>query len=94
MTGGVEIFFTINVILFALIFATKSIIHAILDKRNGYPVQYGSAWGYINFLPYNQDVSEGDENLKRTCNRLQKLSIFFLVLFIIAFMLRFVIKYK
>jgi hypothetical protein len=84
MTKGLEIFFGISLLLFALIYVTKAIIHAILDSRNGYPVQYGSVWGYINFLPYDNAVSEGDEKLKRACNYLQKTSILFLIILIIA----------
>lgn len=87
-----QVFFIISVLLFALSFGAKSIIHVILDTRNGYKIDYASSKGFVYFLPYDKDVSGTDESLKRACNYLQKLSIWFLIIFMIAFALRFVNK--
>ena len=84
-----RVFFILSVLLFAMSFGIKSIIHIILDTRNGYKIDYASSRGLVYFLPYKKDVSEPDGSLKRVCNYLQRLSIWFLIIFIIAFLLRF-----
>lgn len=62
----------------------KGILHIILDYRNGYTITFASAKGYIYFLPYDEEVSEKDEKMKHLCNIFQKLSVFFLIVFILA----------
>lgn len=63
-------------------------MHITLDVRNGYPMQYGSAWGLINFFPYNKDVSKEDEKLKSRCIKLHKLSMIFFIFFIFLYFIR------
>lgn len=85
-------FYVIIILLLAVSFGAKSIIHVILDYRNRHKIALTSSKGYVYFLPYDKDVQESDEYLKRVCNYLQKASIFFLIIFIILFMIRFVTK--
>ncbi|ULQ55963.1 hypothetical protein KJS94_15035 [Flavihumibacter rivuli] len=73
---------------FITIFIAKIIIQIILDRRNGYPIVYGSAWGHVSFLPYNKEVAEEDKKLKTICNKLQKLTIFSLSIFLFVFSIR------
>jgi hypothetical protein len=77
-------FFVASVFLFALSFGTKGVVHLILDVRNGHKIDLTSARGFVYFLPYDRDVSEKDEKLKIVCNLFQKLSMLFLVIFIVA----------
>lgn len=79
-----------SVLLFALSFGVKSIIHAVLDSRNGYKIDYASARGFIYFLPYEKDVSKEDEKLKKACNIFQKLSMLFLIMLVIIYFFRFI----
>ena len=83
-----KILFVISLLLFAIPFSVKSILHVILDNRNRYQVDYGSSRGYVYFLPYSKEVSAKDENLKRLCNYLHKASLFFLVVFVIVFVIK------
>lgn len=83
-----EYFFVISLFAFIILFITKFIIHIMLDRRNGYPIEFGSAWGHVSFLPYDKDVSVEDEGLKKICNKLQKLTIIFLIIFLIVFFAR------
>lgn len=85
-----QVFVIISVLLFALSLGAKSIIHVILDARNGYKIDYESSMGFVYFFPYRKDVSGGDDRLKRVCNHFQKLSVWFLIIFIVAFLLRFI----
>lgn len=85
-------FYIVIVLLFAVSFGTKSIIHVILDAKNKHKIDFASSRGFVYFLPYNKDVNESDEYLKRVCNYLQKASVLFLVIYFIVFMLRFIIK--
>ncbi len=87
-----EVFYILSLIGFAIIFIAKSIIYAILDKRNGHPLKYGRVWGYENFLPYDKEVSQKDERLKMRCNKLHKLSIVLLIVFCIVYIVRFIIR--
>ena len=74
--------YVITVLLLAVSFGAKSIIHVVLDYRNRHKIDFASSEGFVYFLAYNKDVRESDEYLKRVCNYLQKASIFFLVVFI------------
>jgi hypothetical protein len=85
-------FYVIIILLLAVSFGAKSIIHVILDYRNRHKIALTSSKGYVYFLPYDKDVQESDGYLKRICNYLQKVSIFFLVVFIILFMARSIAK--
>ena len=87
-----QVFFIISILLFVLSFGAKSIIHVILDARNSHKIDYATSKGFVYFLPYNKDVSGADERLKSACNYLQKLSIWFLTIFVAAFLLRFIGK--
>lgn len=79
-------------LIFCIISATaKGIIHVILDVRNGHRIDFARSKGYVYLLPYDKEVSEDNEKLKRVCNQLQKLSIGSLLIFIIVFLLRFVV---
>lgn len=87
-----EIAFIIS-LFFCIIPATlKGIIHVMLDVRNGHRVDFARSKGYVYLLPYDKDVSEGDEKLKRACNYLQRLSAFSLAAFIIIFVARFILS--
>ena len=80
-----EIAFIISLV-FCIIPATlKGIIHVMLDVRNVHRVDFARSKGYVYLLPYDKDVSEGDEKLKR-------LSAFSLVAFIIIFVARFILR--
>jgi hypothetical protein len=70
----------------------KGIVHVALDVRNGYKVDFARSKGYVYLLPYNKDVSDKDEKLKRICNYLQKGVVFFLIIFVIVFFVRFVLS--
>ena len=83
-----EYLFIFSLIAFLIILITKLIIHIILDMRNGYPQEFGSAWGHVTFFPYDKDVSPDDEGLKKKCNKLQKLTILSLIVFLIVFFAR------
>ncbi len=83
-----ECLFVLSLLSFIVIFIARFIIYIMLDRRNGYPIEFGSAWGHVSFLPYDKDVSEEDERLKRVCNKLQKLTILFLIVFFVVFFAR------
>ena len=87
-----QVFFIISLLLFTISFGAKSIIHVILDNRNGYQINYGSSRGFVYFLPYGKEVTVQDEKLKKVCNYLHRVSIFFLATFIIAFSIRYIVK--
>ena len=87
-----DILYPISVSLFVIFFISKLIIYVILDKRNGHSLKYGSVWGYENFLPYDKEVMKEDEKLKKVCNYLHRMSMIFLVVFIIAFSLRYFVN--
>jgi hypothetical protein len=87
-----EVAFIVSVLLLTLSFGTKSIIHAVLDARNGHRVEYGSAKGYVYFMPYDKEVSQKDERLKQICNLLHPVSIFSLILFLLVFFVKIIIE--
>lgn len=87
-----QIFYIVSLIFFAIFFATKSVIHIILDSRHGYQIQYGSSRGFVYFLPYDKEVSAENLRLKKICNFLQKISIISLVTFLIAFFSRLILS--
>lgn len=89
-----EYLFVISLFAFILTFIAKFFTHITLDRKNGYPIEFGSAWGHISILPYDKDVSEEDERLKKICNKLQKLTILFLIIFLVVFFTRNLLQNK
>lgn len=87
-----KITFIISLFFFIIPATLKGIIHVVLDVKNGHRVDFARSKGYVYLLPYDKDVSVGDEKLKRACNCLQSLSAFSLVAFIIIFVARFIIS--
>ncbi len=63
-----QIIFDLTVLFFVLTFAAKSTIHAVLDNRNGYKIDFESSRGYVYFLPYDKVFSETYKKLKKVCN--------------------------
>lgn len=74
----------ISLLLFAIPFAGKQILHVFLDYRNGYKTYYGGIKSLKYLYRYEDEVSVDDERMKRLCNLLHPLSMFFLVVFIIV----------
>lgn len=72
----------------SIAYVVKGILHVILDSRNGHRSEYSSVNRFVYILPYDKDVNEKDENLKKICNFFNKLSLIFLSLFIIIFFLK------
>jgi NADH:ubiquinone oxidoreductase subunit 3 (subunit A) len=70
-----------------ILFMSKLLIHAYLDRRNGYDVKFEvfSLMQYI--LPYDKGVATGDEERKKICNSIYKLTILLFVLNIIILLL-------
>lgn len=68
----------------------KAILYLILDTRNNYPIQYGSAWGMSNFEFYKKKVSIEDAKLKQRANLLHIISMVGLFLLIIIHLIRLV----
>lgn len=66
----------------------KVIVHVVLDSRNGYEIEYTSVSRFVYMLPYDNEVNEKDEKLKSICNILCRLSLLFLIFFLILFFLR------
>lgn len=87
-----EFIFIISCIFLVISVIIKGVTHVALDIRNGHKVEFARSKGYDYFLPYDKDVSLEDQKLKRLCNRVQKLFIFFLFIFIIVFLTRFIKK--
>ncbi len=87
-----EIAFIISLVFCIILATLKGIIHVMLDVRNAHRVDFARSKGYVYLLPYDKDVSEVDEKLKRSCNYLQRLSAFSLVAFIIIFVARFILR--
>lgn len=77
-------------LIFCFLTATlKGITHVILDIRNGHKIDFARSKGYIYLFPYDKNVAEEDEKLKRLCNLFQKLVMFSLIILIIIFFVRF-----
>ncbi|HCT22158.1 MAG TPA: hypothetical protein DIW54_01990 [Chitinophagaceae bacterium] len=79
-----QILFIISLLLFAIPFAGKQILHVYLDNRNGYKTYYGGMKSLKYLYPYHDEVSMEDERTKRLCNFLHPVSMFFLVVFLIV----------
>jgi hypothetical protein len=83
-----DTFYLTIIILFAISSIAKTIIHIILDSRNGYKVELTGIKAYIYLLPYDKEVDSKYEELKKACNLLQKLQIATLFIFVITFFIR------
>ena len=86
-----KIVFIVSSILCIIPTIFKGITHVLLDIRNSHRVDFARSKGYIYFFPYDKEVSEKDEKLKRVCNYFQKLSILFLIVFIMTFLIRLIV---
>ena len=83
-----NIAFGISAYLFFISLAAKIIIHIYLDNSNGYRIVVSpvSTWTYL--LPYDKDVSDEFGRKKELCNKIQKLSIYFLCSTILLVIMR------
>lgn len=86
--------FVFNIItyLFFILLFLKVVIHVHLDNVHGYRIVVSpvSTWQYL--LPYDKDVLNEYKKKKVVCNKLQKLSIGFLVLVILCLVVKAILK--
>lgn len=87
-----ETAFIISLIFCVIPAILKGIIHVSLDVRNGHRVDFARSKGYVYLLPYEKEVSEEDEKLKRICNYIQRVFVFSLIFFIIISLTRFILS--
>jgi hypothetical protein len=87
----IEIAFYISLILFAIPFALKNIIHVYLDYKNGYKISFGGFEQLKYFQKYKETVCEDDIELKVRCNQMHKISTIFFYVFIIVFIIKVVL---
>jgi len=70
----------------------KTIVHIKLDVKNGYKIDFSGMKAFEYVLPYDKQVSQEDEKLKRVCNILNRMLIVCLVVFVIAITMRYFLK--
>ena len=88
LAQDMQVFFTISLLLFAIPFTVKNILHVYFDYRNGYKSYYGGIKQLKYLHPYTNEVSAEDERMKRLCNFLHPVSIFFLAIFTIVWSIK------
>ena len=80
--------FYVSICLLIFFAGLKCFLHLSLDYSNGYKIAFARSRGLEYFLPYDKEVRSEDEKKKRICNRVQKIMIFSLCLFILCFILK------
>jgi hypothetical protein len=77
------LFNILTYLLFITLFL-KVVLHMYLDNKSGKKIKVSSASKWVYFLPYYEDVAGNYSSVKSICNKLQRLSIFLLVICILV----------